>query len=47
LWFSQATTGRGPSNHVPEIPAAIDSALPGSFQIANCSTFSRKDITGE
>lgn len=34
-------------DHVPEILAAIDSALPGSFQAVNCGTFSRKDITGE
>ena len=34
-------------DHVPEILAAIDSALPGSFQAVDCGTFSRKDIIGE
>ncbi|MGA2113340.1 MAG: hypothetical protein ABSH56_01155 [Bryobacteraceae bacterium] len=29
-------------NHVPRILAAIDSALPGSFQTVNRGTFSRK-----
>jgi hypothetical protein len=32
-------------NHVPQILAAIDSALPGSFQTVECGTFSRKKIT--
>jgi hypothetical protein len=29
-------------NHVPQILAAIDSALAGSFQTVDCGTFSRK-----
>jgi electron transfer flavoprotein alpha/beta subunit len=33
--------------HLPEIIAAIDSAVPGSFQPANCGTFSRKRIPDE
>ena len=33
-------------NHVRQILAAIDSALPGSFQTVNCGTFSRKKIPG-
>jgi hypothetical protein len=32
-------------NHVPQILAAIDSALPGSFQTVECGIFSRKKIT--
>jgi hypothetical protein len=33
-------------NHVPQILAAIDGALPGSFRVVSCGTFSRKK-TGE
>jgi hypothetical protein len=29
-------------NHLPQIVAAIDNALPGSFQAIECGTFSRK-----
>ncbi len=29
-------------NYVPQILAAIDSAVPGSFQAVDCGTFSRK-----
>jgi predicted nuclease of predicted toxin-antitoxin system len=32
---------------VPQILAAIDRALAGSFQIVDCGTFSRKKTTGE
>jgi predicted nuclease of predicted toxin-antitoxin system len=31
-------------NHVPRILAAIDSALPGSFQAVDCGRFSRRKI---
>ncbi|MGP8245290.1 MAG: hypothetical protein ACLQVN_12320 [Bryobacteraceae bacterium] len=34
-------------SHVPQILAAIDGALPGSFQIVNCGRFSRKKIAEE
>ena len=34
-------------NHLPQILAAIDSALPGSFQAVECGTFSRKTAPGE
>ena len=30
------------SEHLPRIIAAIDNALPGSFQVVDCGTFSRK-----
>jgi len=33
--------------YVPQILAAIDRALPGSFQAVECGAFSRKKITGE
>jgi hypothetical protein len=33
-------------NHLPEIIAAIDKAIPGSFQAVECGTFSRK-ISGD
>jgi len=29
-------------NHLPKIVAAIDAALPGSFQLVDCGTFTRK-----
>jgi hypothetical protein len=29
-------------NHLSQIPAAIESAAPGSFQTAQCGTFTRK-----
>jgi predicted nuclease of predicted toxin-antitoxin system len=29
-------------NHIPQILAAIDSAVPASFQAVDCGTFSRK-----
>jgi hypothetical protein len=29
-------------NYLPQILAAIDSAVPGSFQAVDCGTFSRK-----
>jgi hypothetical protein len=29
-------------NHLPVIIAAIDSALPGTFQAVDCGTFTRK-----
>ena len=29
-------------NHLPSIIAAIDSALPGTFQAVDCGTFTRK-----
>ena len=32
--------------YIPRILAAIDGALPGSFQAVDCGTFSRKRITG-
>jgi len=34
-------------NHVPQILAAIDGAVPGSFQTVECGTFSRKRTPGE
>ena len=34
-------------NYVPQILAAIDGALPGSFQAVECGTFSRKKTRGE
>ena len=30
-------------NHLPQILAAIESAVPGSFQTVECGTFSRKN----
>jgi hypothetical protein len=33
-------------DHVPEILAAIDSAVPGSFQAVDWGAFGRKDIAG-
>jgi len=33
-------------NYLPQIVAAIDNAVPGSFQAVDCGTFSRK-ITPE
>ena len=33
-------------NHFPQILAAIDSAVPGSFQAVECGTFSRKKAPG-
>jgi hypothetical protein len=33
-------------NYVPQIIAAIDRAIHGSFQAVDCGTFSRKKITG-
>jgi predicted nuclease of predicted toxin-antitoxin system len=33
-------------NYVPKIFAAIDSAMPGSFQTVDCGTFSRKKPGG-
>ena len=33
-------------HHLPRIPAAIDSAVPGSFQTVECGTFSRKKAPG-
>ena len=32
--------------HLPTIIAAIDSAVPGSFQAVDCGTFSRKNLPG-
>jgi hypothetical protein len=32
-------------NYVPQILAATDRALPGSFQAVECGIFSRKKIT--
>jgi hypothetical protein len=34
-------------NNLPAIVAAIDRAVPGSFQIVDCGTFSRRKPTGE
>ena len=34
-------------NHIPQIVAAIDSAIPGSFQTVECGTFSRKRTPDE
>jgi predicted nuclease of predicted toxin-antitoxin system len=34
-------------NYLPQILAAIDSAVPGSFQAVECGTFSRKKAPGE
>ena len=34
-------------NYVPQIFAAIDGALPGSFQAVDCGTFNRKKAPGE
>jgi hypothetical protein len=34
-------------NYVPQILAAIDSAVPGSFQAVDCGTFSRKRTIDE
>jgi predicted nuclease of predicted toxin-antitoxin system len=34
-------------NYLAEILAAIDSAVPGSFQAVECGTFSRKKAPGE
>jgi predicted nuclease of predicted toxin-antitoxin system len=33
--------------HLAAIFAAIDAALPGSFQLVDCGTFSRKELRGE
>jgi hypothetical protein len=35
------------SKHLPKIIAAIDSAVPGSFQAVDCGTFSRKKLPGQ
>lgn len=32
--------------HLPRIIAAIDAAVPGSFQAVDCGTFSRKRLPG-
>jgi hypothetical protein len=32
-------------NHLPRIIAAIDNAAPGSFEVVECGTFSRKRTT--
>jgi predicted nuclease of predicted toxin-antitoxin system len=34
-------------NYLPRILAAIDSAVPGSFQAVECGTFTRKRAPGE
>ncbi len=34
-------------NYFPQILAAIDSAVPGSYQVVECGTFSRKRAPGE
>jgi hypothetical protein len=34
-------------NYLPSIIAAVENALPGSFQEVDCGTFSRKKTTGE
>jgi predicted nuclease of predicted toxin-antitoxin system len=34
-------------NYVRDILAAINRAAPGSFQVVECGTFSRKKLTGE
>ena len=34
-------------NYLPQILAAIDSAVSGSFQTVKCATFSRKETPGE
>lgn len=34
-------------NYLPQILAAIDSAVPGSFQAVDCGTFSRKKAPDE
>ena len=34
-------------DHLPQILAAIDSAVPGSFQAVECGTFSRRKAPGE
>jgi predicted nuclease of predicted toxin-antitoxin system len=34
-------------NYLPRILAAIDSAIPGSFQAVECGTFNRKNLGGE
>jgi hypothetical protein len=34
-------------NHFPQILAAIDSAVPGSFQAVECGAFSRKKSPGD
>ena len=33
--------------HLPKIIAAIDDAVPGSFQAVDCGTFTRKNSPGE
>ena len=33
--------------NLPVIVAAIDEAIPGSFQVVECGTFSRKKRSGE
>lgn len=35
------------NKHLPKIIAAIDDAAPGSFQVLDCGTFSRKKITAQ
>jgi predicted nuclease of predicted toxin-antitoxin system len=34
-------------NYIPQILAAIDNAVPGSFQTVECGSFSRKKSPGE
>jgi hypothetical protein len=34
-------------NYLPQIVAAVDHAVPGSFQAVECGTFTRKETTGE
>lgn len=34
-------------NHLPKIIAAIESAVPGSFQAVDCGVFSRKNLRRE
>jgi hypothetical protein len=34
-------------DYLRRITAAVDSAAPGSFQVVDCGTFSRKKIAGE
>jgi hypothetical protein len=34
-------------NYLPQIVAAVDSAVPGSFQAVECGTFSRKKTIDE
>ena len=33
--------------NLPKVIAAIDSAVPGSFQVLDCGTFSRKKVPGQ